>query len=42
MRHTRKVLERAFGKSFDEIFVEFDEEPLGIGAVAQVRCITTF
>ncbi|EGG03438.1 uncharacterized protein MELLADRAFT_90167 [Melampsora larici-populina 98AG31] len=36
MSHTRKVLEKAFGKPFDEIFVSFDETPLGIGAVAQV------
>lgn len=34
--HTRKVLEKAFGKPFEEIFVSFDETPLGIGAVAQV------
>ena len=37
IRHTRKTLERAFGhKHLDEIFDEFDETPLGVGAIAQV------
>ncbi|WFD23827.1 hypothetical protein MEQU1_002521 [Malassezia equina] len=35
-RYTQKVLERVFGKSFDEIFVSFDKNPVGIGAVGQV------
>ncbi|UZJ51109.1 hypothetical protein CBS101457_000429 [Exobasidium rhododendri] len=35
-KHTKKVIERVFGKSFEEIFEEFPKEPLGIGAVAQV------
>ncbi|PWN45609.1 ABC1-domain-containing protein [Ceraceosorus guamensis] len=34
--YTKKVIERVFGKPFDEIFEEFPHEPLGIGAVAQV------
>ncbi|KAK0552516.1 hypothetical protein OC845_001660 [Tilletia horrida] len=34
--YSKKVLERVFGRPFDEIFEEFEEEPLGIGAVAQV------
>ena len=33
---TRKTLERAFGRKFEDIFEEFDEKPLGVGAIAQV------
>ncbi|ETS77922.1 hypothetical protein PFICI_09984 [Pestalotiopsis fici W106-1] len=34
---TRKTLEAAFdGRPFDDIFEEFDEKPLGVGAIAQV------
>ena len=34
---TKKVLEKAFeGRHFNDIFEEFDEEPLGVGAIAQV------
>ena len=37
MRHTRKTIEHAFGgKHFDEIFDEFHDKPLGVGAIAQV------
>ncbi|PLW12203.1 hypothetical protein PCANC_14693 [Puccinia coronata f. sp. avenae] len=36
MAYTRRVLEKAFDKNFDDIFVSFNPEPLGIGAVAQV------
>ena len=36
LKHTKKVIERVFGKPFDEIFEDFPNEPLGIGAVAQV------
>ncbi|ORY61404.1 uncharacterized protein BCR38DRAFT_348346 [Pseudomassariella vexata] len=37
MHATRKTIEAAFdGRHFDEIFEEFDEEPLGVGAIAQV------
>lgn len=35
-RHTKKVLQKAFGLPFDEIFSEFRQEPLGTGAIAQV------
>jgi hypothetical protein len=31
------VLEKAFDKKFEDIFISFNPEPLGIGAVAQVR-----
>ncbi|KAK3047140.1 hypothetical protein LTS18_013218, partial [Coniosporium uncinatum] len=34
---TKRIVERAFeGRPFDEIFEEFKEEPLGVGAIAQV------
>lgn len=34
---TKRIVERAFdGRPFDEIFEEFDERPLGVGAIAQV------
>ncbi|KAM0817301.1 putative ABC1 atypical kinase-like domain-containing protein [Seiridium cardinale] len=34
---TKKTLEAAFdGRSFNDIFEEFDEKPLGVGAIAQV------
>lgn len=35
-RFTKRVIERAFGKPFAEIFLEFGEKPMGIGAIAQV------
>lgn len=37
MHQTRKTVEKAFdGRAFDEIFDEFNEKPLGVGAIAQV------
>lgn len=36
LRHTRKALEGAFGLSFDQVFAEFDDTPIGCGAIAQV------
>ncbi|KAG5928763.1 hypothetical protein E4U42_008090 [Claviceps africana] len=37
MHATRCTVEAAFGgRPFDDIFDEFDEEPLGVGAIAQV------
>ncbi|WVW81397.1 hypothetical protein I302_103389 [Kwoniella bestiolae CBS 10118] len=36
LSHTKKILERAFGLKFDDIFEEFGEEPIGCGAIAQV------
>lgn len=34
---TRRIITKAFdGRSFAEIFEEFDEKPLGVGAIAQV------
>lgn len=37
MRATRRIVERAFGgRDFEDIFDEFEETPLGVGAIAQV------
>ena len=37
MRDTRRIIRAAFGgRGFEEIFEEFEEEPLGVGAIAQV------
>lgn len=33
---TKETVERAFGMPFDDIFEEFQEHPLGVGAIAQV------
>ncbi|KAK4694998.1 hypothetical protein P7C70_g8638, partial [Phenoliferia sp. Uapishka_3] len=35
-RFTKRVIERAFGRSFSDIFLEFAEKPMGVGAIAQV------
>ncbi|KAL7417699.1 hypothetical protein BDY24DRAFT_375784 [Mrakia frigida] len=34
--HTKKVIERVFKRPFEEVFEEFDEVPIGCGAIAQV------
>jgi aarF domain-containing kinase len=37
LHRTKKTVERAFGgQRFEDIFEEFDEVPLGVGAIAQV------
>lgn len=37
MHQTRKTVEKAFdGRPFEDIFDEFNEKPLGVGAIAQV------
>jgi aarF domain-containing kinase len=34
---SKRTIEAAFdGRKFDDIFEEFDEKPLGVGAIAQV------
>lgn len=33
---TKRTIERAFDRPFDDIFEEFQEKPLGVGAIAQV------
>ncbi|PLW52148.1 hypothetical protein PCANC_10304 [Puccinia coronata f. sp. avenae] len=35
MAYTHRVLEKAFDKKFNNLFVSFNPEPLGIGAFAQ-------
>ncbi|KXN88764.1 ABC1 family protein C21C3.03, mitochondrial [Leucoagaricus sp. SymC.cos] len=36
LEHTKRVIERVFERPFDEVFEEFDEVPIGTGAIAQV------
>lgn len=36
LMHTKQVIERAFERPFDEVFEVFDENPIGVGAIAQV------
>ncbi|KAH7088507.1 hypothetical protein FB567DRAFT_340282 [Paraphoma chrysanthemicola] len=37
LKISKKTIEAAFdGRAFDDIFEEFDEKPLGVGAIAQV------
>lgn len=37
LRETKRTIQKAFnGLPFEEIFEEFDEKPLGVGAIAQV------
>ena len=37
MRDTKKTVEKAFGKSFNVVFEHIDSDPIGVGAIAQVR-----
>lgn len=39
--HTKQVIERAFERPFDEVFEVFDENPIGVGAIAQVGLLLT-
>lgn len=34
--HTKRVVERAFDRPFDDVFESFEKEPIGCGAIAQV------
>ncbi|KAH9997697.1 hypothetical protein BJV74DRAFT_825975 [Russula compacta] len=36
LAHTKRVIERVFQRPFGEVFEEFDETPIGSGAIAQV------
>lgn len=36
IQHTRKVIEKVFGRDFKDIFDSFEETPIGCGAIAQV------
>lgn len=40
IQHTRKVIEKVFGRKFEDIFDSFEETPIGCGAIAQVRTDT--
>jgi aarF domain-containing kinase len=35
-KHTKQVIEDVFERPFEELFEEFDETPIGTGAIAQV------
>jgi len=39
LAHTKRVIERVFQRPFDDVFEEFDETPIGSGAIAQVCCM---
>ncbi|KAI5117072.1 hypothetical protein M0805_007949 [Coniferiporia weirii] len=36
IQHTRRVIERVFQRPFEDVFEEFEEKPIGVGAIAQV------
>lgn len=36
LTHTKRVIERVFQRPFEDVFEEFDETPIGSGAIAQV------
>lgn len=36
LAHTKRVIERVFQRPFEDVFEEFDETPIGSGAIAQV------
>lgn len=36
LKVTKATVEKAFGRKFEDIFEEFQEQPLGVGAIAQV------
>ncbi|QRV97319.1 ABC1 family protein [Ceratobasidium sp. AG-Ba] len=36
LAHTRRVIERVFGRAFNEVFEAFETTPIGVGAIAQV------
>lgn len=36
LKITKATIEQAFGRNFEDIFEEFQEKPLGVGAIAQV------
>lgn len=41
LSHTKRVIEGVFQKPIEEVFEEFDETPIGTGAIAQV-CFVGF
>lgn|SRR6266850_2168851 len=42
LAHTKRVIERVFQRPFDDVFEEFDETPIGSGAIAQVCCTSSY
>lgn len=38
--HTKQVIEQVFQRPFEDVFEDFDEVPIGTGAVAQARTLT--
>jgi hypothetical protein len=36
IQHTRRVIEKVFGRKFEDIIDSFEEKPIGCGAIAQV------
>eukprot|EP00667_Euglena_gracilis_P008757 EG_transcript_8875 len=36
MRHTRRVIERSFGRKVEDLFSDFPQKPVGSGSIAQV------
>ncbi|KAF9512416.1 hypothetical protein BS47DRAFT_1345566 [Hydnum rufescens UP504] len=36
IHHTKRIIEGAFKRPFDQVFESFDETPIGVGAIAQV------
>jgi len=42
LAHTKRVIERVFQRPFDQVFEEFDETPIGSGAIAQVCCTFSY
>jgi hypothetical protein len=37
IEHTKSIIEDVFQRKFEDVFEEFDETPIGTGAIAQVR-----
>jgi aarF domain-containing kinase len=42
LAHTKRVIERVFQRPFDDVFEQFDETPIGSGAIAQVCCTFSY
>jgi aarF domain-containing kinase len=42
LAHTKRVIERVFQRPFEDVFEEFDETPIGSGAIAQVCCTSSY
>ena len=38
LAHTKNVIEQVFQRPFEDVFEQFDETPIGTGAIAQVCC----